>query len=223
MAETDRYRKYFEAAAVLGQITWGRAEELLREIMNGGDEQRANVQQFVDDFFERSRKATEGLIGIVRGEVATQMNELGLDPEDIARQAADILRRSAGVGIRVMGDQSRRRASSEPAEPSRGPSSHTAGLKKAVAKRAAKKATAPRSESGAAKKSSGEKSSAKKVSAKKSSAKKASAKKASVKKASTKEAVKKTAAKKAVASNKATAKKTSGKKAARGTTPVSPR
>lgn len=104
MAVNDGYRRYVEAAAALGQITRARAEEMLREVASGGDASRARTQEWVDDMVDRSRKATEGLVEMVRAEVSSQMEALGVDPEKLARQAADLLRRSAEAGRRVMQD-----------------------------------------------------------------------------------------------------------------------
>lgn len=104
MAGNDRYRRYIEAAAVLGQISRARAEEIAKELMSGGDASREHAQQWIDDLIERSRKVTEDLIDVVRAEVTTQLAALGLDPDDLARHAADLLRRSAKAGRRVVRD-----------------------------------------------------------------------------------------------------------------------
>ena len=139
MAGNDGYRRYIEAASVLGQITRARTEEIVRELMSGGDVQREHAQQWVDDLVERSRKATEELFDVVRAEVTNQMTALGLDPDDLARQAADILRRSAKAGRRVVRDMT----------PGSG-AAKRAGAKKAAKKAPAKKAPAKKAASTAA-------------------------------------------------------------------------
>ena len=149
MAANDGYRRYVEAAAVLGQITRARAEEIMREMMSGGDVSRAQAQEWVDDMVDRSRKATEGLVDMIRSEVANQMEALGIDPEKLARQAADILRRSAEAGRRVMQDVSQPRAGSSGAGHAGAPATTTAGA--GATRRPAKKA-APAKEGAPAKK-----------------------------------------------------------------------
>jgi polyhydroxyalkanoate synthesis regulator phasin len=145
MAENDGYRRYIEAAALLGQITRARAEEIVRELVTGGNVQRTQAQQWVDDLVERSRKATEQLVDIVRSEVANQLAALGLDPEDLAHQAADLLRRTTEAGRRAtQGAPGQRSPEPVPAKKTAG-SKAAAGTRKAPARKApAKKAPAAR-------------------------------------------------------------------------------
>ena len=178
MGGNDGYRRYIEAATVLGQITRARAEEIVREMMSGGEMQRAQAQQWVDDLIERSRKATEDLFDIIRTEVTNQLGALGLDPDDLARQAADILRRSAEAGRRATQGASPWGSRNTPPgssaknapEPKKGaPPNKAAAKKSGTQKAAAKKAPAAKKAGGPAKKA---------PSAKKSGTQKAAAKKA---------------------------------------------
>ena len=161
MANSDGFRKYFEAGAVLGHVTRARAEEIVRELVNAGEVQRGQAQQWVDDLVERSRKASEELVNVVRKEVANQLNTLKVNPEDLAKQAADILRRSADAG----------RSATTTATSS---AATRVGKTAKAARKAATKVTGRRA--GAAKKA-GPKPAAKKAPAKKTAAKKAPAKK----------------------------------------------
>ena len=165
MARNEGFRRYFEAAAVLGEITRARAEDLVREMKGTGDSQRAQAQQWVDELVERSRKAAEDMLDLVRTEVSNQLHALGLDPDELARQAADIMRRSAAAGKRAMKDAA---AGAGKGARSKGP----AGADKAPG---AKKAPAPEKPPGGTKKSAAKKSAAKKAAG----TKKAAAKKAS--------------------------------------------
>ena len=142
MPRNDGYRRYLEAAAVLGEITRARAEELVRELMGTGGAQRAQAQQWVDELVGRSRRAAEDILELVRAEVSSQMQALGLDPEELARQAAEILRRSAWAGRRIVEDASRT-AGAAKREPATARTAKKATAKKATAKKAtAKKAPA---------------------------------------------------------------------------------
>jgi len=196
MPTNDGFRKYFEAGAVLGHVTRARAEEIVRELVNAGEVQRGQASDWVDDLVERSRKASEELVAVVRKEVQNQLHSRNVNPDDLAKQVADILRHSADVGRAATSNAAKR-----------------AGKTAKAAKKAANRVAGTRpSAKKAAKKTAATKSPAKKTAAKKTAAKKAPAKKAPAKKApATKTAAKKTAAKKAPA--KKAAKKTAAKKA----------
>ena len=99
MASNERIRKYLDAGTVLGQVSRGRAEEIVRELVNAGDIQRSQAQEWVDNLVERSRKTSEQVLELVRHEVATQLDRI--DPkslEAIANQVAEILKKSAKAG-----------------------------------------------------------------------------------------------------------------------------
>ena len=176
MADKDGYRRYLDAAAVLGHVTRARAEELVREMMGGTDVPRGQAQQWVEEIVERGKKATEDLVDLVRSEVSNQLEALGLDADDLARQAADILRRSAKAGRRVVVD-AQRATTRGPQPPS--PSKPPAATKPAVNKASAlgdKRTPAAAPSANAAKK----------VPAKNAPAKKAAAKRPTPAKAATK-------------------------------------
>lgn len=99
MASNERIRKYLDAASVLGQVTRGRAEEIVRELVNAGDIPRAEAQEWVDTMVEQSKKASESVLEAVRREVQAQLAKI--DPkaiEEIAGQVAVVLKRSAEAG-----------------------------------------------------------------------------------------------------------------------------
>ncbi len=99
MASNERIRKYLDAGTVLGQVSRGRAEEIVRELVNAGDIQRSQAQEWVDNLVERSRKSSEQILELVRREVASQLDRI--DPkflESIANQVAEVLKKSADAG-----------------------------------------------------------------------------------------------------------------------------
>lgn len=176
MADKDGYRRYLDAAAVLGHVTRARAEELVREMMGGTDVPRGQAQQWVEEIVERGKKATEDLVDLVRSEVSNQLEALGLDADDLARQAADILRRSAKAGRRVVVDAQR--------ATTRGPQPPSPSKPPAATKPAVNKASAPgdkRTPAAAPSANAAKKVPAKKVPAKNAPAKNAPAKKAAAK------------------------------------------
>jgi polyhydroxyalkanoate synthesis regulator phasin len=161
MASNDGFRKYVEAGAALGQITRARAEEIVRELVGAGQLQGTQAQEWVDDLVERSRKASEDLLDLVRTEVASQLTALGIDPEDLAKQAADLLRHSADVGRRATqtaaaqaSAAARAAKKSRPAKRSSAAKAATGSKKPATKKKAttSKKATTAKKKATTAKK-----------------------------------------------------------------------
>jgi polyhydroxyalkanoate synthesis regulator phasin len=99
MASNERIRKYLDAGTVLGQVSRGRAEEIVRELVNAGDIQRSQAQEWVDNLVERSHKSSEQVLELVRHEVASQLEKI--DPKSLtalANQVAEVLKKSASAG-----------------------------------------------------------------------------------------------------------------------------
>jgi polyhydroxyalkanoate synthesis regulator phasin len=193
MAKNDGFRKYVEAGAVLSQVTRARAEEIVRELVGAGEVPRHQAQEWIDDLVERSKKASEGLVNLVRQEVAAQLSARSFDPEQLAKQVADILRQSAEVG------KSATRAAA-------GTATSSAGKTAAAARGATRAALRTGAQS--------TKAAARKVAARSGAAGQAEAKKAATKKAATKKAATQESAPKKAAAKKAAAKKAAPKKAA---------
>jgi polyhydroxyalkanoate synthesis regulator phasin len=210
MANNERIRKYLDAGSVFGQVTRGRAEEIVRELVNSGDIQRSQAQEWVDTLVERSRKTSEQIIEMVRHEVAAQLSRVdGKAIENLSRQVADVLKKSADAGRRATHDATQRaektataareragktasaarKQAGKTASSARKQASQTAGraraaAEKAVPTRKAAKKPKPAKKTAASKKSAGTK-------------KSASAKRAPAKKAAKSTTAKKSAAKKA--------------------------
>jgi polyhydroxyalkanoate synthesis regulator phasin len=88
MSEEDvsRIARYREAAKLAAEVGRARAEEILRELVRTGESQRGDAQDWLDDFFAKSKERTEGLIALVRSEVTRQLAQVGLkDPTEIAK------------------------------------------------------------------------------------------------------------------------------------------
>jgi polyhydroxyalkanoate synthesis regulator phasin len=99
MAGNERIRKYLDAGSVVGQVSRGRAEEIVRELVNAGDIRREQAEEWVDNLVDRSRRSSEQMLETVRREVAAQLKKI--DPkslEHIANQVSEVLRRSAEAG-----------------------------------------------------------------------------------------------------------------------------
>jgi polyhydroxyalkanoate synthesis regulator phasin len=162
MATKDPFRRYLDAGTAFTQITRARSEELVGELVRSGEVQRSQAQAKVEELVERSRKSTEALLAVVRDEVASQINSLGLGSvEDVARQVASLLGRTADT-VRS-GSVTKSTAKKTPAKKS-------AAKKTPATKTTAKKAPAKKT---AAKKTPAKKSAAKKTPAAKTAATKA--------------------------------------------------
>ena len=99
MPSNERIRKYLDAGNVVGRVQRGRAEEIVRELVNAGDIRRDQAQEWVDAMVDRSRNSSEQLLETVRKEVAAQLKKIDTSSlEHIAEQVADILKRSADAG-----------------------------------------------------------------------------------------------------------------------------
>jgi polyhydroxyalkanoate synthesis regulator phasin len=102
--QIDGLRRYIEAATTLTQITRGRAEELVRELVASGELERIHAQEWIDDLLKRSREASENLMDQVSSEVDRQLGERGvknIDLDDLADKVAGIIGLAATVGRNV--------------------------------------------------------------------------------------------------------------------------
>ena len=194
MANNERIRKYLDAGSVFGQVTRGRAEEIVRELVNAGDIQRSQAQEWVDTLVDRSRRSSEQFIEMVRHEVAAQLNRVDAKAiENLSKQVADVLKKSADAGRRATHDATQRaektataarKRAGKTASAARKQASETAGRARAAAEKAvptrkaarkpkaAKKASASK-KPGTAKKSAPAKKASTSTTARKSAAKKA--------------------------------------------------
>lgn len=190
MPNNERIRKYLDAGSVFGQVTRGRAEEIVRELVNAGDIQRSQAQEWVDTLVERSRKTSEQIIEMVRHEVSAQLSRVdGKAIENLSKQVADVLKKSADAGRRATHDATQRaertataarKRAGKTASAARKQATQTAGRARAAAekavptRKAAKKPkTAATKKSAGAKKSAPAKKATTSTTAKKSAAKKA--------------------------------------------------
>ena len=78
MPQNDQLRRYLDAGIAFTQMTRQRAEAIVKDLVNAGEMQRDQTQQFVDEIVDRSRKNTEMLLDTVRKEVADQLSSLGI-------------------------------------------------------------------------------------------------------------------------------------------------
>jgi polyhydroxyalkanoate synthesis regulator phasin len=205
MANNERIRKYLDAGSVFGQVTRGRAEEIVRELVNAGDIQRSQAQEWVDTLVERSRKTSEQIIEMVRHEVSTQLSRVdGRAIENLSKQVADVLKKSADAGRRATHDATQRaektataarKQAGKTASSARKQAGKTASAARKQASQTAGRARAAAEKAVPTRKAAKKPKAAKKTTASKKST--AAKKSAPAKKAATSTTAKKSAAKKA--------------------------
>jgi polyhydroxyalkanoate synthesis regulator phasin len=163
MANKDAFQRYFDAGVAFTNLTRAKAEELVSELVKNGEFQGEDARAKVDELLEWTRKGRELVVAQVRHEVTRQLETVGItNLEDLAKQVATLLGRSAATGKAATGKTA------------------TGKTATGAASKATKKAPA--------KKAPGKKAAAKKAAAKKAAAKKAASTKAAAQKATTKKA-----------------------------------
>jgi polyhydroxyalkanoate synthesis regulator phasin len=102
--QLDGLKRYLEAATTLTQITRGRAEELVRDLVASGELEVARAQEWIEDLMRRSREASDLLVTTVSAEVDRQLGDRGLknlDLDDLAKRVAGIIEHAGTVGRTV--------------------------------------------------------------------------------------------------------------------------
>jgi polyhydroxyalkanoate synthesis regulator phasin len=91
----ETWKRYFEAASSVREMTRKRAEDFVQDLVRAGELRQERAQKAVDELLERSRKNTEEFVNAVRREFRSQVSTLGIaTKDDIARLEAKINRLS---------------------------------------------------------------------------------------------------------------------------------
>jgi len=131
MAQRPDLSRYLDAGAEFVALTRTQARARAKELVGQGQLAQEQVQGFVDDLVEESRRRTEEMLEVVRREIKRQMKTLGLATKD------DLAR----LETRVAGGSTTHK-----------PAKKTAAKKTAAKKTAAKKKPAKTAKKTAAKK-----------------------------------------------------------------------
>jgi len=148
MPPNDGLRRYLDAGLALTQITRARAEELVHELIQAGEVETTRAQDWVEDLVKMSRERSDTLLATVRGEVRTQLSDLGItNMDDLAHRVVELLDRAETAARRATSrGPGRGRSAARPA--ARATKAKKAPARKAPAKKAparsapAKKTTA---------------------------------------------------------------------------------
>ncbi len=148
MPQPPDWNKYLDAGAEFVAMTRTQARKRAKELVGTGQLAQEQVQGFVDDLVDESRKRTDVLLEIVRKEIQRQVKTLGIaTKEDLARLETKLAKapKSAKAGPK--------QAAKKPAKSGAKNGSGTKATKKSAAgTSAAKKASSPSAAKKSAKK-----------------------------------------------------------------------
>ncbi len=130
MPQTPDWAKYLSAGVEFVAITRTQARTRAKELVSQGQLAQSQVQGFVDDLVDDSRRRTDSMVEVVRHEITRQVKTLGIaTKEDLARLEAK-LTKSGGTT----------RPAAKKTAAKKNPAKKTAA-KKTAAKKTAKTAT----------------------------------------------------------------------------------
>jgi polyhydroxyalkanoate synthesis regulator phasin len=97
--EKDSFQRYLDAGIAFTNLTRARAEELVQDLIQGGELQGKDAKERVEDLLERSRRGRAAFVDQVRREVHHQLEGLGITSlEELAHQVAELLNHTAETG-----------------------------------------------------------------------------------------------------------------------------
>jgi polyhydroxyalkanoate synthesis regulator phasin len=130
MPQRPDLQQYLDAGAQFVAMTRAEARRRAKELVAAGQLAQEQVQGFVDDLVEESRRRTDEMLDVVRKEIQRQVKQLGIvTKDDLAKLETRLARQSGAATKKTAAKQ----------------------VAKAAAKRAAKR-PAPRKAAGATKK-----------------------------------------------------------------------
>ena len=146
--------KYLDAGAEFVALTRAQARKRAKELVGQGQLAQEQVQGFVDELVDESRKRTDLLLEIVRKEIQRQVKTLGIaTKEDLARLEKKLGKGDKGGGAKARktsngtSQQPAKKAAKQAAKKTGKPASKQASTAKKATKKAAKKSkqAAPKS------------------------------------------------------------------------------
>jgi polyhydroxyalkanoate synthesis regulator phasin len=148
MPQSPDWNKYLDAGAEFVAMTRTQARKRAKELVGTGQLAQEQVQGFVDDLVDESRKRTDVLLEIVRKEIQRQVKTLGIaTKEDLARLETKLAKSSKSAKATKSG-------APKPAKPGSGKGSGKKTAKQSAAKKSGTKQTSTKK--AAAKKSAKE-------------------------------------------------------------------
>jgi polyhydroxyalkanoate synthesis regulator phasin len=82
MPQSPDWNKYLDAGAEFVAMTRAQARARAKELVGQGQLAQEQVQGFVDDLVEESRRRTDAMLDVVRKEIQRQVKTLGIATKD---------------------------------------------------------------------------------------------------------------------------------------------
>jgi polyhydroxyalkanoate synthesis regulator phasin len=140
MPQTPDWAKYINAGAEFVALTRAQARARAKELVAQGQLAQSQVQGFVDDLVDESRRRTDSMMDLVRTEIGRQVKTLGIaTKDDLAKLEAKLVSKGAVAGKQPTA------AKSATKKPAKKPAKK-AGAKKAT-KKTAKQSSSTRAAS----------------------------------------------------------------------------
>jgi polyhydroxyalkanoate synthesis regulator phasin len=158
MPQSPDWNKYLDAGVEFVAMTRAQARKRARELVGTGQLAQEQVQAFVDDLVEESRRRTDVMMDVVRKEIQRQVKTLGIaTKEDLARLETRLAKQSTKTAKSTA--RSTAGAAAKPTKKAKAKSSSNGAGKAAKksaakgAKKSTKKAAKSKASRAAAKKS----------------------------------------------------------------------
>jgi polyhydroxyalkanoate synthesis regulator phasin len=95
MPQSPDWNKYLDAGVEFVAMTRAQARRRAKELVGQGQLAQEQVQSFVDDLVEESRRRTDLMMDVVRKEIQRQVKTLGIaTKEDLARLESRLAKQS---------------------------------------------------------------------------------------------------------------------------------
>jgi polyhydroxyalkanoate synthesis regulator phasin len=154
MAQRPDLSRYLDAGAQFVALTRAQARARAKELVGQGQLAQEQVQGFVDELVDESRKRTDEMLDVVRREIQRQVKTLGIaTKDDLARLESRFATRitsgkQSPVKVRRMATKTAKKATTKGAKHA-AKKSGTAAKPAKAAKKGAKKGAKRSSKSGA--------------------------------------------------------------------------
>jgi polyhydroxyalkanoate synthesis regulator phasin len=146
MPQSPDWNKYLDAGAEFVAMTRAQARKRAKELVSQGQLAQEQVQGFVDDLVEESRRRTDLMMDVLRKEIQRQVKTLGIaTKDDLARLEARMSKQKGGTAAkRAARAQAKPKSATGPAKKKAAKTTKQSAKKapKKKAKRAAAKAAA---------------------------------------------------------------------------------
>ena len=146
-AGRDATQRTLGAGREASQRTQDRVESLFRELLQTNLEQAEQAQKILEDFIDRSRKASERLVELIDSEVRGQVEVLSLATRADVRRLEDRIAQLEEAAGAAPAPAAATRTAPRTAAPKTAPAKKAAAPKATAKKAAASKAAPPKASS----------------------------------------------------------------------------